>query len=109
MADYPDLPISPRSSAKANSGLITHRGVDGTLRGQAVHDDKIDFNIVHEVLTDTERDTLVTFYNSNKDTVFNFTWPIDNVTYSCLFKSRPTFTSIGQGKYVNASVSFGEV
>lgn len=109
MADYPDLPISPQSTANPISGLIFNRGVDGTLRAQNVHTTKLDFNIIHEVLTDTERSTLVDFYNSNKDVVFNFTWPIDNVTYTCLFKSRPKFTSIGQGKYVNATCSFGEV
>jgi len=109
MADYPStLKISKRSTAEPTSGIITDRGTDGTLRGRVLHSDKLNFNVIHFHLSSSEVTTLKTFYTTNKALSFNFTWPVDGETYTCIFLDKPQWGVLA-GTARTAVVKLGEV
>ena len=45
--------------------------------------------IVFEPLTEAERDTVLTFYTTNKDLAFDYVDPMDGVTYTLYFVDPP--------------------
>ena len=108
MADYPSLSVSVNSSATPVSGIVSERGADGTLRGQVLHADKLEFNVIHSYLTSAQVTTLQNFYDTNKALSFNFTWPLDGETYVCIFLDRPQWTALA-GTARAAVVRLGEV
>ena len=105
---YPSLNISVKSTATPASGIIAERGADGTLRGQVLHADKLNFNVVHSYLDSSDATTLRDFYDANKSSSFDFTWPIDGNTYTCMFLDRPQWTALA-GTARAAVVKLGEV
>lgn len=108
MADYPSLSISMNSAATPISGVVTDRGADGTLRGQILHAVKLEFNVIHSYLTAAEVTTLKDFYAANRGVSFNFTWPVDGVTYTCMFLDKPKYTPLA-GTARAAAVKLGQV
>ena len=106
---YPTgLNISQQSTATPFSGINSERGADGTLRGQVLHADKLEFNVVHSYLNSTDTTTLRDFYTANKSSSFDFTWPMDGSTYTCMFLDRPQWTALA-GTSRAAVVRLGEV
>jgi hypothetical protein len=65
-------------------------GADGLSRIRKLHADRIaTFNITHPGLSATDKTTLESHYSANATLVFNYTSPLDGVTYSVSYASRP--------------------
>jgi hypothetical protein len=93
MAAYPStatLPILDSSTTTVDDGLTPDRATGGGLKMRSMYaSDKRNFQIKHE-LTTSQRDTLSTFYNTNKLLNVDFTWPGNSVTYVVRFAKAPT-------------------
>jgi len=70
---------------RATSGRPRFRSYFATLQRR--------FLVIHE-LDNTDRDTLMTFYNANQYVAFTFTWDADGVTYTCKFAGAPQLEPI---------------
>ena len=100
MAQYPiNLPQVIGTSFNEESGAVVSRSINGRPRirnnfsqiwrtGEIIHD-----------LSQSELDSLMTFYNANKAVAFTFIYQADNVTYSCQFASSPISRPILGGRY----------
>jgi hypothetical protein len=83
---YPTLPIYRQSKPQRISGRAIDRSVSGAARGRDFYGaDKSVFTVEHRALSATDRSTLASFYNSNRNTTFSFTWPSPSATYTVMF------------------------
>lgn len=99
MADFPALGQLIGTTEEAFDDMVVDRATDGTGYARAFFTAEKARFVVRILLTETQRDTLKTFYTDNRLTPFNFTFEGDDVTYpNMLFEQRPKFTYIGAGK-----------
>lgn len=104
---YPTLMILEESEAPREAGIEAARATNGLLKVRRLYSaDKTDFVVVH-MLTRTERDDLMTFYNANVTTEFTFYWPGDGVTYTVRFSAAPQVWR--KGNYYRATVRLAQV
>lgn len=87
---YPTYPIvQDESEAVVGAGIQAVRATNGMLKRRRLYSaDKADFTIVH-ILGRADRDTLLAFWEANKDANFDFRWPVDGATYTCGFVDKP--------------------
>ncbi len=87
MANYPTLPIMVGSEEEWEDDLEMDIAVNGAAKVRAFYPTKKKrFKVVHHYLTETQKNTLQTFYDANRLLVVQFLWT-DSVSYNCLFKS----------------------
>ena len=89
MATFPTFDgISPESSVDPDAGLRVRLSEGGNVHGRRAYDAPVyQWTIVYELLDATDRATLDTFYETNKDSVNAVT--IDGVTYDVRFVNKP--------------------
>lgn len=88
MASYPNIGIDNGSRFTGDDDTQVDFASDGTIRGRVGFGATIyNGQIIHNLITSTERDTLVAFYETNKTVSFTFTY--DGSTYTMRFKGKP--------------------
>ena len=89
MASFPTFDgISPESNLNPDAGLNVRLSEGGNVHGRRAYDAAVyRMTIVYELLDSTDRATLDTFYETNKDSVNAVT--IDGTTYDVLFTNKP--------------------
>ena len=108
MADYAtlNLPQSPRTSIKGNSGLKLDSDTAGNLRGRSLYSSaQYSIEVEHHLIDDTQKASLESFYNTNSGIVNSFTYDGDSTVYNVIFLSVPTFVWIAPNVWT-ARVSF---
>ncbi|MBK9704796.1 MAG: hypothetical protein IPO75_15885 [Betaproteobacteria bacterium] len=82
---YPTLPLQYSSRPIRRDGRDEQRAVGGTTYIRNFYTaDKVDWELRHKALTASDLATLVAHYAANATTTFDFTWPLDGVTYTGL-------------------------
>ena len=82
---YPTLPIDPSSRRLVRDGRDEDFSVSGVSHVRDFYGvDKYDFEIHHIDLTSTQLTSLKDHYTANRLATFDFTWPLDGVTYTGL-------------------------
>lgn len=89
MADYPALAIAPNFTETIRDGRQVDQSADGLARVRKLHADRRDFMVTHQFLSLADFATWQTFYAANSGGTFNFTTPVDAVTYACAFSGPP--------------------
>ncbi len=108
---YPtSLPIA---ASQAQVAFETDRDIErasnGDARGRVFYTaEKRSFQFSHPGLSSADLATFNAFYVANLAAVFNFYWPADGVTYSCLFAREPSYRFLGGG-LAEVSVELAEV
>lgn len=94
MASYPDIEQLYGSTNDEDDGTIIERSVNGTPRLRTYYTStRRTFKIIHD-LSEADKDTLLTFYTTNKIINFTFTWAGDATAYTCKFIKRIVITPI---------------
>lgn len=97
MANYPSFPQLVGTVVEGLGGQELRRTISGKPRIRRYYSaTRYDVTIVHD-LSDADVATLVSFYNTNKDIAFNFTYEQDDQVYSCYFVEYPDIQPIGAG------------
>lgn len=85
MPAYPTFPQMEGSTFETLSGRVLVKGSDGVARSSTQYDSvKRRFKIRH-LLQTADLTTLLTFYEDNLSSAFDFVWALDSQTYSCVF------------------------
>lgn len=89
MATFPTFDgISPSSSSGPDAGLRVRLSEGGNVHGRQAYAATVySWSIVYELLDATDRATLDTFYETNKESVNAVT--IDGTTYNVRFTNKP--------------------
>ena len=104
---YPRLTLLNSSAPRRDAGLVQRRASNGALKMQRFFTtEKMEFDLNHW-LTKAEKDQLEAHYQANKDASFDFFWPTDGVTRTCVYTSPPLYTD-GAGRFY-AAVKLAEV
>lgn len=93
-ATYPSYAIDAKGSTQQPiEDLVTDQWPNGSSRGRSYFTPGLyTWDILHGVLSDANRATLKTFYDTNRLLLFNFTSPWDSVTYQNVgFIAPPTY------------------
>jgi hypothetical protein len=105
MANYPTLNYGEGSNREIDSGIIWDDAMDGTQRARTLYsEDYYTFNLSHNLITTSEKNTLLSFYSTYKTTGIVFNWPEDSNNYNVYFRSPPSIEWVG-GDYWNATVT----
>ena len=94
---YPTFGISLNSEETLNSDLVLDRSISSKVRIRSFGDYNYrTFKVVHTTLTDTQKNTLVSYYTTNKALVFALYWAPGLVTYNyCVFSGPPKLIPLG--------------
>lgn len=85
-----NLPLSYDTELNPRSGKKTQVFDDLSYHVESLSDNEIVAGqIVFTPLTDSERDTVMTFYTTNKNLAFDFVNPNDGNTYTLYFQDPP--------------------
>lgn len=83
---YPALPIYRQSTLSRKSGRAIDRAVSGAARGRDFYGaDKHTFRIEHRALSASDFSTLTSYYNSNRNSSFTFTWSPTGASHTVIF------------------------
>lgn len=94
MATYPNTTYSPASRVTPREAIAMDVASDGTIRGRVISTGEVyDITLVHEYLSESDAQTLETFYGSNRVAQIDVTWRGD--TYQCYFAGKPNVVSAG--------------
>lgn len=97
MADYPSFGQDISSTETLLDDIQVDRASNGLVRLRGFYDTPSkEYSVVH-TLTTTDKNTIETFYNTNRNISFGFTWVLDNSTHTCMFSAAPTLAIIGTG------------
>ena len=97
MADYPDFPQERGSKREIKSGILIDRALGGNVRRRVTYDsDQYEFE-VHHVLGQTDWESLLSHYASDKEGSFNFEWAGDGNTYLVEYAAPPEEEPLGGG------------
>lgn len=91
--------------------IIVDRSVAGVIRTRVLipaSNIKLQFKVVHPVLTQAQKDAIITFYRDNRDADFYFTWKANNTQYLVRYTSVPTVTMLG-GNFYKVEFNVAEV
>lgn len=90
MASYPaTLLISDGSTMTQRDDLTVDRATNGAARVRAYFSArKREFVVRHAYITLAERNTLLSFYDSNRLLTVTLAW-MDGTTYTCVFSAAP--------------------
>lgn len=98
MAAFPTLKQDPSTSIAPISGRSLDISTGGTIRGRDLHSETVyDITCVNILVTDAEKGTVETFYDTNKNLEFTWTYAGDSTTYDVVFVIRPQFTWTSHG------------
>jgi hypothetical protein len=107
VANYPSFAQLAGSEERFLDDLLFDRAVNGTAKVRAYYPArKRSFSLRHR-LTNSERTTLLTFYDTNRLLNFTLTWSGDGQNYTCSFQGPPRFNYPG-GVYVETEVPVAE-
>jgi hypothetical protein len=91
MAAYPTLNAQRSSATVRNGGQEAARATNGTLKMRRLYTaEKMNFTVDHW-LTDAQKSTLESFYQTNRDLDVSFTWAEDAATYTVRFSEPPQY------------------
>lgn len=94
---YPNFGIIDTAKEMVDTDLQIDRATNGAARGRMFYTSpKRTFDFEH-MLTTAERATLDAFYSSNMTASFTFTWPLDGVSYTCIFGAAPVASPVTPG------------
>lgn len=96
------------ADAEAIEGVVISRATNNAARAARLGPDKWRFRFEHRAIDATRRGVLEAFHAANADLSFDFVWPVDGQTYTCLFAGRPRYKPVGAG-LVTAFVRLEEV
>ncbi len=89
MAAYPSTICHRRTIAPVQSLKIDY-AEDGSARGRDLHaEQQYNITLVHELLTTAERDSILSFWTTNKTIVNTYVDPVDSTSYDVRFLNRP--------------------
>ena len=109
MANYPSLAQSVGSRCVIKDDLQIDRSSSGKAQARAFWTGKKrTFQVQHQLLTSTDLATLLSFYDSNRTTSFNFTWSGDGATYVCIFAGAPAVDPLA-ANFSKVAVNLEEV
>ena len=94
MDDFPSLSQSTSSTWEADAGIETDMMMGGTIRSRRMYSNTVfSGKIIVMCFDDTERTTLQTFYDDNRDLEFTFYYDADiaGVSYTCRFQNDITW------------------
>lgn len=95
MATYPVLNQSYESTVSPIDNNKVSTSADGTLRAKVTYSETVfELNVVHPFLSTTDKDSIITFYNTNKNLNFTFNLASESQDYTCIFKSQPEVQKI---------------
>ena len=90
MATYPVLNQDWFSTRTPVTNTKIDLSADGTVRGTTQFSNTVyDFNIKHPLITTAEKNSIQTFYDTNKNLTFSFVYDGDSATYNLVFKNEP--------------------
>lgn len=108
MASYPNTRYSESSRVAPRESVAIDTASDGTLRGMIVTTGEVyDIKLVHQYLTETDAQTIETFYNNNRVASIDVTWRGD--TYACLFARKPEVEPAGGVYWTVTSTLIGRL
>jgi hypothetical protein len=102
MANYPLTAILPQIEGTvvlALSGKDVYRSASGKPRVRTYYTAVREDVVIKHYLDETQRGTLESFYTTNQNIAFTFTYAADGDTYSCYFTSAPKFIPRTGGYY----------
>ena len=107
---YPSLGISATgASDSATTDRQLDRATNGAARLRVFYTTaKRTFKFSHPALNATDLGTFEAFYAANVDNSFDFTWPLDNTTYTAVFSAEPSRKVYSFGR-TEVSVELAEV
>lgn len=95
MAIYPELFQAYSSARVPVNNIKTEVAADGTVRAQNNYSATVyNFSIIHPYLTTAEKDSIQTFYNTNKALPFTFNFAKDSADYTLIFLGEPNFNKV---------------
>jgi hypothetical protein len=93
VATYPAIPIEYGASEAMETDRQMERASNGTARGRVFFTSaKRRFSISHKHVKAADLATYKAFHAANIAVAFDFVYPADTVTYSCLFAKDPVYT-----------------
>lgn len=91
MAIYPALNQEWSSTRNPVTNTKIDLATDGTVRGTSQFTETVyDFTIKHPLITTDQKNSIQTFYDTNKNLLFQFVYDGDSLTYDLVFKNEPT-------------------
>ena len=99
MAAFPTLKQSPKTRViPISSGRQLDMSTNGTIRGRDLHSaTAFDIDLVNILVTDAEKSTLETFYDTNKNLAITWTDAGDSQVYDAVFVAAPQYTWTSHG------------
>jgi len=88
MNTYPSLPQFVGTKFVPRFNMQERIARNGGVRLRKLASPKYDLVVVHDLLTQTQRNTLVTFYNANANLAINFTAVEDGVVRTMVFAGQ---------------------
>jgi len=94
MADYPVTTLGLRigSTEEWIDDVVADRTVNGAVKVRALYSGKKRKFLLRHLLNSSQRGTLQTFYDTNRLLVVTLLWPVDSVSYSCVFARAPRYS-----------------
>jgi hypothetical protein len=92
VSNYPSVPQVVGSTEDRMDGTVVDRAVSGKPRLRSYYSQTWRaFTIVHDC-SQSEKDSIVSFYEANKTASFYMTWQGDGQSYLCRFTGSPQCT-----------------
>jgi len=93
MDTYPAIQVDKRSTVKPVPGIKLDISSAGTIRGiNLYNNDVADLQIDHPLISETEKDEILNFYETHKITEFQYDHPGTTDSYACFFVTKPSVT-----------------
>ena len=105
---YPSVDQSFETSVGPLEGTVWDRADDGSIRGRNFHDaDWYDIRVVHEWISTSDKNSIISDYASNKTSSVSWTYAADSTAYTCYYQRRPTVTPMNStGTYWRVETEF---
>lgn len=98
MAAYPSVAQTSGTTVSFLPGIDIDISTSGTLRGvNRFVEEVVDITVEHDLIDTTDKDSIITFYTTNKTLEFTFTYDGDSTVYDCLFVNRPQVMWLAPG------------
>jgi hypothetical protein len=101
MAAYPNVPLILQSVERRRDPVLLSTALNGAPKIRRLYDrPRRSFNLVHRGLTDAQKKTIDDFYDANRMTTMQVTWPcVGGVVYSLLEETGEWEWSKDDGKW----------
>jgi hypothetical protein len=110
MPTYPtSLPITTDSRVAHITDRMVDRASNGAARGRVFFTAaKRRFSLAHTALNSAQREVFEDFHAANLAGEFDLIWPLDGITYTCIFAGEPDYQPLGSG-LANVRIEVAEV